>query len=336
MSQSKASVLDNSTTNDSRHRRATPSSNTLSSKQHNSSTMLRHISSPTLDHSPSHHIKSMSLSRSSFGRNNIRKKQPRTNPNYVNIQVKTDDGSLRSTYIRLDDVSKCQTLSSPSSSSSSPSSSSSSSTSSSASSPNSSSEQDSILDCSQSYSNGYFPTDETISIDRTNREPRNAMIIDQQPLASQHENRIDDAHTLTNRTATVMKQRLASTPSKITFFERGEDDLSSRRRSLINALGAFCFCTGKTERIYPRSDLHPSSAMRLSSSRLVSVLLGNNYLDNNRDINRGIYANTSTLSSPVLSNYHDNQSKALSFSNPIASSGKYCSQLDSSATASSA
>jgi len=82
-----------------------------------SSNILRHISTPSLELI---HNNQTNLTRSSFGRNNIRKKQPRTNPNYVNIQIKTNDGTLRSTYIRLDNTQKCQTLTfSPSSTSSS-------------------------------------------------------------------------------------------------------------------------------------------------------------------------------------------------------------------------
>jgi hypothetical protein len=34
----------------------------------------------------------------------MRKKQSRINPNYVNIEIKTNDGSLHSTYIRIPDV----------------------------------------------------------------------------------------------------------------------------------------------------------------------------------------------------------------------------------------
>jgi archaellin len=115
-----------------------------------SSNILRHISTPSLEliHN-NNQTNSMNLTRSSFGRNNIRKKQPRTNPNYVNIQIKSNDGTLRSTYIRLDDTKKCQTLTfSPSSSSS------------------TSSEQNSNPCNSQiclNQSNENFPSNETIN-----------------------------------------------------------------------------------------------------------------------------------------------------------------------------
>ena len=142
---------------------STPSTSTTSPN------ILRHISSPSLDFSHRHSPHTMSLSRSSFGRNHIRKKQPRTNPNYVNIQIQSNDGSVRSTYIRLNDLVQCQafTLSSTSS--------------------NSSSEQDSILDCSHSYSNdsnGYFPSEETISTDRTHQQKPNGSTM-HQSLSSQ-------------------------------------------------------------------------------------------------------------------------------------------------------
>jgi hypothetical protein len=115
-----------------------------------SSNILRHISTPSLELI---HNNQTNLTRSSFGRNNIRKKQPRTNPNYVNIQIKTNDGTLRSTYIRLDNTQKCQTLTfSPSSSSSS-----------------TSSEQNSNQIC-LNESNEDFRTNETIN--NTNKKER--------------------------------------------------------------------------------------------------------------------------------------------------------------------
>lgn len=124
-----------------------------------STNILRHITSPSFDFTSRAPPYTMSLSRSSFGRNHIRKKQPRTNPNYINIRIQTHDGSVRSTYIRVDDLSKCQALTVSSTSST------------------SSSEQDSILDYSQSYSNdsnGYFPSDETISTDRAHLPQANS------------------------------------------------------------------------------------------------------------------------------------------------------------------
>lgn len=112
---------------------------------------LRQFSTSSLDFIHNHCIHSMSLNRTHLGRNHIRKKQPRTNPNYVQIQVPSDNGTIRSTYIRLNELNQSQitTLSSSTSTSS--------------------SEQDSILDCSQSFSNdsnGYFPSSETISTDK--------------------------------------------------------------------------------------------------------------------------------------------------------------------------
>ncbi len=137
----------------------------------------------------------MKLTGSSFGRNHIRKTQPRTNPNYVNIQVKTNEGSLRSKYIRIDDVPKCSTLTFSSSS-------------------NSSSEQESLLCNSQA--NVYFPSDETISTDKTNPEQKKQVMINQSSLSSSkcNGNQIDNNHTLTNKTDLMMKQFIACTDGK--------------------------------------------------------------------------------------------------------------------------
>jgi hypothetical protein len=150
------------------------------------------------------------FNRLSYGRNRVRKKQPRTNPNYVNIEIKSNDGSLRSTYIRIHDTQKPKTTTLSSSSSSS----------SSSSTKNPSTEQDSIV-CnahfhSQPYlneTNEYFASNDTIhSNQRTtptkkssqwtkNNEERNEMIMQQND-----NNQIDDAQTLTNKTALMMKQ----------------------------------------------------------------------------------------------------------------------------------
>jgi hypothetical protein len=152
------------------------------------------------------------FNRLSYGRNRIRKKQPRTNPNYVNIEIKSNDGSLRSTYIRIHDTQKpkTSTLSSSSSSSSSTSSS-----------KNPSTEQESIV-CnthfhSQPYlneTNEYFASNDTIhSSERTtptkkstqwikNNEERNEMIMQH----NDNNNQTDDAQTLTSKTALMMKQ----------------------------------------------------------------------------------------------------------------------------------
>ncbi|CAF3673591.1 unnamed protein product [Adineta steineri] len=153
----------------------------------------RHISTPSLELFHNNQLNSLKLTRASFGRNNIRKKQPRTNPNYVNIEVKTDEGSLRSKYIRLDDIPKCSTLTYSSSSS------------------NSSSEQESILCNSQTYlneSNMYFPSDETISLDKPNSKEKNKSIKNKKSSSNYDENKIDNNnhHKLTNTTDPVMKQ----------------------------------------------------------------------------------------------------------------------------------
>lgn len=117
------------TTNQINHQRTNTSNYTFTHRQtppppSSSSNILRHISTPSLEFFHNHsQAETMNLTRSSFARQNIRKKQPRTNPNYVNIQIKTTDGTLRSTYIRLNNAKKCQTFTFSSSSSSSPSSS---------------------------------------------------------------------------------------------------------------------------------------------------------------------------------------------------------------------
>lgn len=101
----------------------------------------------------------MQLSRSSCSRNHVRKKPPRTNPNYVNIQIKSHGGSLRSRYIHIDDAQKSATLTFSSSSSSS----------------NSSSERESIGSRSHAQLNESsvdFPSDETISAERTAAKPK--------------------------------------------------------------------------------------------------------------------------------------------------------------------
>ncbi len=162
------------------------------------------------------------FNRLSYGRNRVRKKQPRTNPNYVNIEIKSNDGSLRSTYIRIHDAqkSKATTLSSSSSSSSS------------SSTKNPSTEQDSIV-CnahfhSQPYlneTNEYFTSNDTIhSNDRTtttkkssqwlkHNEERNEMIMQQND-----NHQIDDTQTLTNKTALMMKQFVTCNDGKYCMY----------------------------------------------------------------------------------------------------------------------
>ncbi|CAF0929616.1 unnamed protein product [Rotaria sordida] len=160
--------------------------------------IFRHISTPSLELYHNNQINSMNLFQSSIKRHNIRKKQPRTNPNYVNIQVKTNNGSLRSTYIRINDIQNYQTTSTISSSSSS--------------SSNSSSEQDSMLYNSQSYfneSNRYFPSDETISTDKINEEQRIEMIMNQNSSSSSPS--MNNNYILTNKTGLMMKQFITCT-----------------------------------------------------------------------------------------------------------------------------
>ena len=165
------------------------------------------------------------FNRGSYGRNRVRKKQPRTNPNYVNIEIKSNDGSLRSTYIRIHDVQKSQT-STLSSSSSTSSSSSSSST------KNPSLEQDSsAVSTAHFHSQPYFPetqeyfvssdtihssgtttpTRKTSQWAKTNEE-RNELIMQQEQQANSHST--DDPQTLTNKTAQMMKQFVACNDGK--------------------------------------------------------------------------------------------------------------------------
>jgi hypothetical protein len=142
------------TANQINHHRTNTSRYTFTNNHQQSPNILRHISTPSLELFHNHHP--INLTRSSFEHHHIRKKQPRTNPNYVNIQIKTTDGTLRSTYIRLDDMKKCQTLAF--SSSSSP----------------SSSEQNSILSPSQDY-----PSNETLRTDKTNEMMVNSNMMKQ-------------------------------------------------------------------------------------------------------------------------------------------------------------
>ena len=162
--------------------------------------MAHHISTPSLEVVHNNKINSLNLTRSSFECNNIRKKQPRTNPNYVNIQVKTTDGSLRNRYIRINDVQGSQ-ISTFSSSSS-----------------NSSSGQDS-MDCNSQFwcdeSNGYFPSDETISTSKTNNEQKSDTIINQKYM---NENEIDNALILTTKEAAIVKQSTSCIGSKSIFY----------------------------------------------------------------------------------------------------------------------
>ena len=152
------------TTNQINHHRTNTSKYTFThnhQQQPPPSNILRHISTPSLE--LFHNDHSINLTRSAFEQHHIRKKQPRTNPNYVNIQIKTTDGTLRSTYIRLDDAKKCQTLTFSSSSSSS--------------SPNSS-EPNSILCPSQTCSEE-LPNNETLRTDKTKEMMVNSNIMKQ-------------------------------------------------------------------------------------------------------------------------------------------------------------
>ncbi len=168
------------TTNEINYQRTNTCKYTFSHNHQPSSNILRHISTPSLELFHNHNsTNSLALTRSSFGRNLVRKKQPRTNPNYMNIQIKTDNGSLRSTYIRIDGVQKCPTLTlSSSSTPSSP----------------SSSEQHSILCNSQTRlneSNGYFPSDETISTDKSTNET----MINKKSTSDNDENEVNHSST---------------------------------------------------------------------------------------------------------------------------------------------
>jgi hypothetical protein len=188
------------TTNQINHHRTNTSKYSFSQIHQKSPNTHHHISTPSLEsfynnnNNHHHQTNSMNLTRSSFGRNNIRKKQPRTNPNYVNIQIKTPDGTLRSTYIRIDDAQKYQTLTFSSSSSSSP----------------SSSEQNSIICNPQiclNQSNGYFSSDETINTNKINNKQRNEIIKNQKLLLNNDKNQI-------NKTDLMMKQFVTCTDGK--------------------------------------------------------------------------------------------------------------------------
>jgi hypothetical protein len=198
----------------------------VQNNNNNCQTLSNHLTSPMSMESSTIVLPSeVNFNRSSYGRNRIRKKQPRTNPNYVNIEIKSNDGSLRSTYIRIHDVQKSQTstLSSSSSSSSNSSSSSSSST------KNPPVEQDSTAVCnahfhSQNYltdNHDYFASNDTIhstsesttttttpskktSSWMTTNEQRNELLMQQQ-TTDQHSSN-DEPQTLTNKTAQLMKQ----------------------------------------------------------------------------------------------------------------------------------
>ena len=163
------------------------------------------------------------FNRLSYGRNRIRKKQPRTNPNYVNIEIKSNDGSLRSTYIRIHDTQKSKTTTLSSSSSSS----------SSSSAKHPSTDQDSIV-CnahfhSQPYlndTNEYFTSNDTLQSQEKgtstkkssshwikNNEERNELIMQQNDPHHQNE----DAQTLTNKTALMMKQFVTCNDGKYAY-----------------------------------------------------------------------------------------------------------------------
>lgn len=221
------------------------------SQLHQQSPILRHISSPSLQSStvliPHQQVvnnnnnnnnyptannsmesstiipSDSTFNRLSYGRNRVRKKQPRTNPNYVNIEIKSNDGSLRSTYIRIHDIqkSKTSTLSSSSSSSSS------------SSTKNPSIEQESISSNSHFHSqpylhetNEYFSSiDGNHNNERTKKsskwaksnEERNEMILQQYEQSDNSQ--VDDAQTtLTNKTALMMKQFVACNDGKKQIF----------------------------------------------------------------------------------------------------------------------
>ena len=179
--------------------------------------MAHHISVPSLELVHNNKINSLNLTHSSFECTNIRKKQPRTNPNYVNIQVKTNDGSLRHRYIRINDVQGSQTSTCSSTST------------------NSSCEQNSITCNSQPYfdeSNRYFPSNETISTVKTNHEQRSDIIINEKSSlpTNMNENKINNTHTLTNKGAVIMKQLISCTGGKSIFcYNKYEKSITKKK-----------------------------------------------------------------------------------------------------------
>ncbi|CAF3338920.1 unnamed protein product [Rotaria sp. Silwood1] len=263
--------------------------------------IFRHISTPSLELYHNNQINSMSLIPSTIEHHHhhhhhIRKKQPRTNPNYVNIQIKTDDGSLRSTYIRINDIQNCQIPLpiSSSSSSSSPS--------------NSSSEQDSMLCNSQSYfndSNGYFPSDETISSGKRNHEQGTEMIMNQNssssssssfssspPSMDSNENQMNDAYILSNKKNLAMKQ----------------------------------FITGANEFVF-HSTIDPIS-FNFQQIKMINNV--NDETNNNIDIKCSTNSKTSTLSSPILPIYYDSYSNSPSITSHSMNQSHDTGSIDSS------
>lgn len=204
------------TTNENNHYHTSIPKDKFSHMHQQLPSILRHISTPSLELFHNNHINSMSLFQSTIQRSTLRKKQPRTNPNYVNIDVKTQDGTLRSTYIHINDAQNCQTLLTVSSSSSS--------------SSNSSFEQGSMIFNSQSClneSNGYFPSDETISSDNEKINPleTNGIIINRKSpslssLSStdKNENETNIARTAANKTDHMMKQFVTCTDGKYQIY----------------------------------------------------------------------------------------------------------------------
>ncbi|CAF1175451.1 unnamed protein product [Rotaria sordida] len=273
------------------------------SQVHQQSPILRHISSPSLQSSTvviphqsvvhnnnNHHAiannsmesstilpSESNFNRLSYGRNRVRKKQPRTNPNYVNIEIKSNDGSLRSTYIRIHDVQKPKTSTLSSSSSSS----------SSSSTKNPSIEQDSIISNAHFHSQPYLnETNEYLTSSDTNHtnerpkksnqriknnEERNEMILQQ--YEQNDNNQTDDAQTLTNKTALMMKQ----------------------------------FVTCNDEFLFHST----TDPMTIN----FNVENGNN--DNSVITGYGTNSNTSTLSSPTLPIYYDGHSNSPPVSNSM-------------------
>lgn len=168
--------------------------------------MFRHISTPSLELYHDNPLNSINFIRSTIDRNDIRKKQPRTNPNYVNIQIKKTDGTLRSTYIRVNNIHNHQLTSSAGLSLSSSSSSSTS---------LNTSEQNSMQRNPHSYFNQSiecFRSDETINTDKINNERKNDINRDPMSLSSSpssidsNENQINNNAVLTSKKNRMMKQ----------------------------------------------------------------------------------------------------------------------------------
>ncbi|CAF3310396.1 unnamed protein product [Rotaria socialis] len=272
--------------------------NQFSQNHQKSSHILRHISTPSLELFHNNQTNSVNFIRSTVQCNNTRKKQPRTNPNYVNIQITTNDGSLRSTYIRINDVQNCQTNAKVSSSSSSSSS--------------NTSEQNPMQYNSQSYFNEStecFPSDETIGTNQMNNEERNEIIRNHLSLSLSlsssssssssspidcNENQINNDVTLTSKTGLMMKQ-------------------------LKTCTDEFVF----------HSTMDP---MSLNLQQIKTINNVNNENKNDATIKYGSNSNTSTLSSPILPIYYDSYSNSPSLASHSMNRSHDTGSIDSSSS----